>query len=117
MKEIIFQFDKLANTNWQIQRAMKSLTDIEKLLISKKAMLFRKYPIKSLAIFGSYARNEQQEESDLDLLVEFDGKIGSNFILLADELEELLGFKVDLVSKKGIKPHYFEHIKEDIIYV
>lgn len=96
---------------------MKTLTDIKNLLTLKKAALFRKYPIKSLAIFGSYARNEQQEESDLDLMVEFNGKIGSDFIILAEELEEIMGTKVDLVSMKGIKPRYFEHIKEDIIYV
>lgn len=96
---------------------MKTLTDIKTLLTLKKAALFRKYPIKSLAIFGSYARNEQQEESDLDLMVEFNGKIGSDFIILAEELEEIMGTKVDLVSMKGIKSRYFEHIKEDIIYV
>lgn len=89
---------------------------IAKLEVHKKE-LFEKYPIKSLAIFGSFARNEQKLTSDLDLMVEFHSRVGSEFIELADELEEILGIKVDLVSKKGIKERYFERIKEDLIYV
>ena len=96
---------------------MRSLPEIKDLLSSKKQQLLAKYPIKSLAIFGSYARNEQQAQSDLDLLVEFDGKVGMRFIDLAEELENLIGFRVDLVSKKGIKDKYFEAIKQDLIYV
>ncbi|MFT6828912.1 MAG: putative nucleotidyltransferase [Roseivirga sp.] len=96
---------------------MKSLTEIKATLAERKALLFNKYPIQSLAIFGSFARNEQNDDSDLDLVVEFNGKIGSDFILLADELESYLGFKVDLVSRKGIKDRYFQTIKSDLIYV
>jgi predicted nucleotidyltransferase len=70
-----------------------------------------------LAIFGSHARNEQAEDSDLDILVEFDEKIGLQFIDLADELELLLGRRIDLVSKGGIKEKYFQNIKQDLIYV
>ena len=68
---------------------MKTLRDIELTLGKHKQHLFSEYPIKSLAIFGSYARREQNEESDLDILVEFNGKIGLRFIDLADELEKL----------------------------
>ena len=50
-------------------------------------------------------------------MVEFHSRVGSEFIELADELEEILGIKVDLVSKKGIKVRYFERIKEDLIYI
>ena len=96
---------------------MKSLPEIKSLLSSRKRQLLAKYPIKSLAIFGSYARNEQQEQSDLDLLVEFDGKIGMRFIDLAEEIEKIVGFKVDLVSRKGIKEKYFDAIKTDLVYV
>ena len=96
---------------------MKSLTEIKATLAERRALLFDKYPIQSLAIFGSFARNEQNDDSDLDLVVEFNGKIGSDFILLADELESYLGFKVDLVSRKGIKDRYFQSIKSDLIYV
>lgn len=96
---------------------MKTLEEIEKTLGKHKHQLFSDYPIKSLAIFGSYARREQNEESDIDILVEFDGKIGARFIDLAEELEKILGFKVDLVSRKGIKDKYYQRIQSDLTYV
>ena len=96
---------------------MKILTDIKKSLGERKELLFKKYPIKSMAIFGSYSKNEQSEDSDLDLMVEFNEKIGIRFIDLADEIESYIGFKVDLVSRKGIKDRYFQSIKSDLIYV
>jgi predicted nucleotidyltransferase len=96
---------------------MDTFKEIKTKLEDQKEELFKKYPIKSLAIFGSYARNEQKPTSDLDLMVEFHSRVGSEFIELADELEEIFGIKVDLVSKKGIKERYFERIKEDLIYV
>lgn len=96
---------------------MKTLSEIKSTLSEKRATLFKKYPIKTLAIFGSFARNEQDENSDLDLMVEFNEKVGSEFIQLADDLEDFLGFKVDLVSKKGIKERYFAQIKDELIYV
>ncbi len=96
---------------------MKTVKEIETTLRESKPYLYEKYPIKSLAIFGSYARNEQNDHSDLDLLVEFNDKIGIRFIDLADELEQLLGFKVDLVSKRGIKQKYMEVIQSQLIYV
>ena len=96
---------------------MKNFNQIKTKLEIHKKELFEKYPIKDLAIFGSYARNEQNPNSDLDLMVEFHSRVGSEFIELADKLEEILGIKVDLVSKKGIKERYFDRIKEDLIYV
>ena len=96
---------------------MSNLDTIKTKLKSHKERLMAKYPIKSLAIFGSYAREEQGKFSDLDLMVEFNGKIGVEFIDLADELENLIGFKVDLVSKNGIKQNYFDQIKAELIYV
>lgn len=96
---------------------MKSLFEIKNTLEINKEHLYKSYPIKSMAIFGSYSRNEQNDKSDLDLLVEFDDKIGVRFIDLADELETQLKIKVDLVSKKGIKDKYYQVIKSDLIYV
>jgi predicted nucleotidyltransferase len=49
--------------------------------------------------------------------VEFSDKIGVRFIDLADELESIVGFKVDLVSKNGIKENYYLSIYNDLIYV
>ncbi len=55
-----------------------------------------------MAIFGSYSREENTADSDLDILVEFNDKIGIRFVDLADEIEKIVGLKVDLVSKNGI---------------
>lgn len=96
---------------------MKSITDIQLVLRARKMELFQRYPIKSLAIFGSYSRNEQAENSDVDVLVDFHDRVGSLFIKLGDELENLLGVKVDLVSRNGIKDDYYEAIKSDLKYV
>ncbi len=96
---------------------MKSLPEIKLILNSHKDNLFTKYPIKSLAIFGSYARKEQNDKSDVDIIVEFNGKIGIRFIDLADEIEDLLGIRVDLISKKGIKDKYYQAIRSDLVYV
>ncbi len=96
---------------------MKSLEEIQSSICNEKQHLFAKYPIKSLAIFGSYARKEQHDKSDVDILVEFDDSIGIRFIDLADEIESIAGIKIDLVSKNGIKERYLDAIKPDLIYV
>lgn len=96
---------------------MKSLQEIRQILSNHKNRLFKAYPIKSLAIFGSYSRKEQSEYSDLDILVEFSDKIGVEFIDLADELENIIGLKVDLASKNGIKEKYMSSIISDLIYI
>jgi len=96
---------------------MRTVQEIKSELSNHKKRLFKNYPLKSMAIFGSYSRNEQIESSDLDIIVEFSDKIGIRFIDLAEELEEIIGFKVDLVSKKGINEKYLKKIDSDLIYV
>lgn len=96
---------------------MRTLFDIKNTLSSHKSKLFRDYSIKSMAIFGSYSRNEQNDSSDLDILVEFSGRIGIRFIDLANDLENIVGCKVDLVSKKGVKEKYLKSIDSELIYV
>ena len=96
---------------------MKTLQEIINILSNHKHRLFQDYPIKTMAIFGSYSRKEQSDSSDIDILVEFSDKIGIRFVDLADDLENIVGFKVDLVSKKGIKEKYLKSINSDIIYV
>jgi predicted nucleotidyltransferase len=86
-------------------------------LRAAKPVLLAKYPIKSLALFGSVSRNEDRPGSDVDVLVEFSQPVGMQFIRLGEELQALLGRKVDLVSRGGIKPGYYEAIREDLIDV
>ena len=96
---------------------MRTLQEIKNTLSKHKRRLFHDYPIKSMAIFGSYSRKEQNDSSDLDILVEFSDKIGIRFVDLADDLENIVGFKVDLVSKRGVKAKYLKSIDSDLIYV
>lgn len=96
---------------------MKTLQEIKSTLSNHKKRLFKDYPIKSMAIFGSYSRKEEKDTSDLDILVEFSDKIGIRFIDLADDLENIVGLKVDLVSKNGVKEKYLKFIDPDLIYV
>ena len=92
--------------------------EVIEILRNSKAELTRKYSLKSLALFGSYARDEQTDNSDIDVLVEFSEPVGMEFIDLLMDLEKILNNnKIDLVSKKGIKPHYLPYIEEELIYV
>lgn len=96
---------------------MTSLSDIRNTLQIHKQRLTEKYGLSSMAIFGSYGRGQQNDDSDIDILVDFKKPIGIEFIDLADELEKLLNNKVDLVSRKGIKPQYYKHIEQELNYV
>jgi len=96
---------------------VKTIIDITSVLKSRKKYLFEHYGILNLALFGSYSRYEQSADSDVDILVEFSRPIGIEFIDLAEDLERILELKVDLVSKNGIKPKYFQAIQNDLIYV
>ncbi len=90
---------------------------VKEVLTTHKHYLSQKYHISYLAIFGSVSRGDNNEKSDIDILVDFSQPIGIEFIDLADELENILHNKIDLVSRNAIKPKYFEQIKNDLIYV
>jgi hypothetical protein len=80
--------------------------------------LSRKYHVKSLALFGSYVRQEQTEDSDLDILVEFDEPPSLfEFIRLETLLAESLGVKVDLVMKAALKPAIGSRILQELVPV
>lgn len=96
---------------------MKTLEEIKKELLKNRDRLAKDYNIKSIGIFGSYAYGNPTEESDIDIIVDFDKPIGLQFVSLADELETLLQHKVDLVSLNAIKAKMKKEILEDVIYV
>jgi predicted nucleotidyltransferase len=96
---------------------MKKLSEIKSLLESHKQAIKDRYNIKQIGIFGSVVRGDATEFNDVDILVEFDKPIGLDFVLLADEIENILGVKVDLVTPNAIKPKMLEYIKQDLIYV
>lgn len=77
--------------------------------------LREKYSVNYLGVFGSYIRGEQTEDSDLDILVQFDKKPGLfKYIELEDYLSKLLGVKVDLVMKSALKPNIGKRILNEV---
>lgn len=78
----------------------------------------KRYGVRSLGIFGSFVRGEQQTRSDLDVLVEFDrAPTLFGFIDLGDYLTDLLGVKVDLVMKSALKPTIGRFILAEVVPV
>lgn len=77
-----------------------------------------RYRVRSLALFGSYARGEQTPESDLDLLVEFD-RVPDLYAFgtLALDLEDALGLRVDLFTRSTLKPRMVPRVDRDLVRV
>jgi hypothetical protein len=96
---------------------MTNFSTISATLAAQRAHLFSKYPLKSLAIFGSVSRGDNGPDSDVDIMVEFNEPVGMDFLRLAEELETILSCKVDLVTRRGVKDRYFKHIESDLKYV
>jgi len=82
-------------------------------------ILRQEYKIKELSIVGSYARGEQTEDSDLDIMIDFDEPIGLEVVDLRDKLEEILNIKVDLILKPGImqRKKLYHCMLEDVVHV
>ena len=97
---------------------MKNLEEIKKILNESKPLIKKNFNVKEIGIFGSYVRGENKRKSDIDLLVEFDEPVGFfTFLDLEEYLEGILGLKVDLVSKKALKPRIGKYILEELIQV
>ena len=96
---------------------MRTTQEILKLLERAKPELARRFGVRRLAIFGSYARGEQREESDVDILVEVDPSIGLGFVDLAESIESLLGLRSEVVSRRAVKPRNWEVIEKELIDV
>lgn len=97
---------------------MRNLQDIEAKLKENKDLLNQRFNVKEIGIFGSFARGEQKETSDLDILVEFEGRVSLfEIVRLERFLSELLGQKVDLVMKNSLKPRIGKHILREVVYV
>ena len=94
---------------------MKSRDDILDQLRAVKPALQQEFPLRRLALFGSWARNEQTENSDVDLLVEVDPSIGLRFVTLAERLEAAVGRRADVVSRRAVKPSLWIRIEPELI--
>jgi predicted nucleotidyltransferase len=97
---------------------MKSLEEIKEIIRIHREELEGRYRVKSIAIFGSYVRGEEKEESDIDLLVEFNGPVSLlHMVSVENYLSDLLGMKVDLVPRKNIREELREVIIKEAIAV
>ncbi len=96
----------------------KDAAYFSKILRQHLQKLVQEYNISYLGIFGSYIRGEQQEDSDLDILVEFSKEPNLlEFIGLKQELSEILGVEVDLVMKNALKSRIGKRILEEVMQV
>lgn len=97
---------------------MTNLQDIKEILQKNKKNIFRKFKVKELSVFGSFVRGEQKRNSDIDILVEFSIPVDFfSFLDLEEYLSKLLNARVDLVSKKALKPRIGKFILQEIVPV
>lgn len=88
------------------------------ILESHRNEIVRRFAVRELALFGSTARDEARADSDVDVLVEFEGLATfDHYIGLLTFLEQALGRKVDLVTAKGLKPRARQLVQRDLIRV
>ena len=97
---------------------MKKVDEIKSILEENKDIIRDKFKVDEIGIFGSYVRGEQTDESDVDILVTFKEPIDFFiFLHLEEYLSELIGEKVDLVTKKALKPYIGKEILKETVYV
>ena len=83
-------------------------------IIDKLVSTLKKHGAKKIEIFGSYARGEQKEASDLDVIVEFEKRKSLlELVGIEQELEDALGIKVDLLTRASISPYLIEGIEKE----
>lgn len=101
----------------QDKTAVIKKEQILQILAKDKSELQSRFKVRRIALFGSYARGDQQADSDVDILVEVDPSIGLEFVTLAERIERLLGVSVDLVSSRAVNAKAMKFIKPELIYV
>lgn len=97
---------------------MKTFDELRQVLLLQKQSLCEKYQITEIGIFGSYARGEETEASDIDILVDYE--TAPTFIMLVelrDYLSQLFGLKVDVITKNGLKPRIRDRVLAEAIYI
>jgi hypothetical protein len=97
---------------------VKTFEEIKEILRNQKPFLTEKYGVKEIGVFGSYVKGEQKDESDLDILVEFGRPVGFfEFLDLEEYLGNLIGIKVEIVTRKALKPKIGEHILREVVTI
>jgi len=97
---------------------MKTFEEIKEIIQEHKKDLKKEYGVKEIGIFGSYVKGEQKAVSDVDILIELERPIGFvKFMKLEKRISDILGVKVDLVTKKALKPYIGQRILQEVQYV
>ncbi len=96
---------------------MKTRIEIENKLKEIKPLLISEYSVSEIGYFGSFAADNQTENSDIDILVEFAKPIGWRFFTLEKYLEDIFGIKVDLVTKNALKKQLRAGILKKVRYI
>ena len=99
----------------ELQGASRSAAAVIAILRKEMPRLKREYDIRSIGLFGSYAKGTQGAESDVDILVEYEKTPGMlRYLDLENEVSKLLGCKVDLVLRSALKPSIGERILQEV---
>lgn len=93
---------------------MVSQKNIIAILKREHPFLKKNFGLKKIAIFGSFAKNTQKKDSDVDIFVEFEKPLGLKFIKMTEYLEKKIGRKTDILTPGGIKGIRIKRIAEDI---
>jgi len=99
---------------------MKTLAELKQILAAQKPYLADQYGVRVVGVFGSYVRNEQGPDSDLDILIELNRPPKISLIGLVElehDLSDQLGVKVDLAIKKNLKKRIGERILNEVVPV
>jgi predicted nucleotidyltransferase len=99
---------------------MKTVAEIKKILHEQKPHLAEKYGVTEIGVFGSYVRNEQSVDSDLDVLIELErppriSLIG--LVELEEYLSDLLGIKVDVAIKRNLRKRIGQRILDEVVAI
>lgn len=100
---------------------MQNKQDILALLNAHLPELHREFGVKTLGVFGSFAKDTADKNSDLDVLVEFECPIGLRFVEFTERLEKIVSRSVDVLTKAGVEsirqPEIAQSIRDSIVYV
>ena len=105
------------NLKLRIFGFMITKNDILNKLNDLKPILYREYAVKQIGLFGSFSDDSYTDDSDIDLLVEFERPIGWKYFSLEIYLENIFGRKIDMVTKNALKEQIKDRILKQVKYV
>lgn len=97
---------------------MKTFQEIKEILTKNEKKIKSEYKVKKIGIFGSYVRGEQKEDSDVDILVEFEEPVSLlRLVNFENYLRDITGIKVDVIPKNDVRPELRKIILNEVSYV